>query len=168
MSSDSQVTKVTGTVKEVKDLEQISATFSKRSIIIVTDDQYPQTLEVQFTKNNIVRIDPIKVGMKLTIFVNIQGREWTSPDGSAKFFISLNGWKIDILEGQQVAPQQPAPQQPVQQQGAIPSPVPQQPVQQPMQQQPVQQQPVQQHPVGQQPVGQPGIQGTILDDDLPF
>jgi len=32
------------------------------------------------------------------IDVNIQGREWTSPQGETKYFTSLSGWRIAVVE----------------------------------------------------------------------
>jgi single-stranded DNA-binding protein len=121
---------VEGIVKEIKATEQISAKFSKRSLILTTDDKYPQVLDVQFANDDIVRLDSIAVGMKLKIFVNIRGREWANPQGEVKYFTSLMGWKIENL--QQQAPQQQ--QQPMQQQQQFQQPQQQQ-FQQPQQQQ---------------------------------
>ncbi len=105
----------------------------KRDLVIITEDIYPQTIIIQFTQQRCDLLDSLQVGQVVKVYINIKGREWRSPYGEIKYFNTIEGWKIEVIQTTNVANQQPvqqAPQQPV----AAPAPPPQrapQPVQQP-------------------------------------
>ena len=110
--------------------------FEKRDLVIVTEEQYPQTIIIQFTQQRCDLLNNLQVGQNVKVYINIRGREWTSPQGEIKYFNTIEGWKIEVIQTtNNVANQQPvqqAPQQPVTQ--AAPAPPPQrapQQVQQP-------------------------------------
>ena len=109
--------------------------FEKRDLVIVTEEQYPQTIIIQFTQQRCDLLDSLQVGQNVKVYINIRGREWTNPQGETKYFNTIEGWKIEVIQTTNVAYQQPvqqAPQQPVAQ--AAPAPPPQrapQQVQQP-------------------------------------
>lgn len=105
--------------------------FEKRDLVIVTEEQYPQTIIIQFTQQRCDLLDSLQVGQRVKVYVNIRGREWTSPQGEIKYFNTIECWKIEVIQTTNVAYQQPV-QQPVAQ--AAPAPPPQrapQQVQQP-------------------------------------
>lgn len=109
--------------------------FEKRDLVIVTDENYPQTIIIQFTQQRCDLLNNLQVGQNVKVYINIRGREWTNPQGEIKYFNTIEGWKIEVIQTTNVANQQPvqqAPQQPVAQ--AAPAPPPQrapQQVQQP-------------------------------------
>lgn len=105
--------------------------FEKRDLVIVTEEQYPQTIIIQFTQQRCDLLNNLQVGQNVKVYINIRGREWRSPYGETKYFNTIEGWKIEVIQTTNVAYQQ-APQQPVAQ--AAPAPPPQrapQQVQQP-------------------------------------
>ena len=73
--------------------------YNKLSVILVTDDQYPQTLAIEFggQKLGLVENMGYTAGDSVEIHYNLRGREWTSPTGEVKYFSSIEGWKIDKL-----------------------------------------------------------------------
>ena len=101
---------VKGTIKVIFDTVQVSEKFKKRDVVITTSEQYPQDISIQFVQDKTSILDKYKVGQSVTVGINIQGREWTSPQGEVKYFNTLNGWRIDAE--QQQAPQQAPPAQP--------------------------------------------------------
>ena len=106
--------------------------FEKRDLVIITEEQYPQTIIIQFTQQRCDLLDSLQVGQFVKVYINIRGREWRSPYGEIKYFNTIEGWKIEVIQTTNVANQQQAPQQPVAQ--AAPAPPPQrapQQVQQP-------------------------------------
>lgn len=109
--------------------------FEKRDLVIVTEETYPQTIIIQFTQQRCDLLDSLQVGQNVKVYINIKGREWTNPQGETKYFNTIEGWKIEVIQTTNVAYQQPVqqgPQQPVTQ--AAPAPQPQrapQQVQQP-------------------------------------
>lgn len=86
---------IKGTVKEITPLFE-KGEFKKRSIILETQEEYSQTLEIEFIKSKEELLDVINEGETVEVSVNIRGREWESPKGETKYFTSLNGWKIEV------------------------------------------------------------------------
>lgn len=127
---------IQGRIKTIFATETVGQNgFQKRDLVITTDGQYPQDIIIQFAQGNCTLLDNLQVGQIVKIHFNLQGREWTSPQGEVKYFNTVVGWKIELIQTTNVANQQPiqqAPQQPVAQAAPAPSPqrAPQQ-VQQP-------------------------------------
>lgn len=125
---------IQGRIKQIFPSQMIGQNgFEKRDLVIVTEEQYPQTIIIQFTQQRCDLLDSLQVGQNVKVYINIRGREWTNPQGEIKYFNTIEGWKIEVIQTTNVANQQPvqqAPQQPV----AAPAPPPQrapQQVQQP-------------------------------------
>ena len=60
--------------------------FQKRELIIVTEEQYPQTISFDFTQGNCELLNNYQVGQVVKITFDIRGREWTNPQGEVKYF----------------------------------------------------------------------------------
>lgn len=69
--------------------------FQKREVVITTNEQYPQDIIIEFVQDKCSILDKYKVGQDVTIGINLRGREWVNPQGEAKYFNSIQGWKID-------------------------------------------------------------------------
>jgi hypothetical protein len=98
--------------------------FQKREVVIVTEEQYPQSIIFDFTQDNCYILDNFQVNQLVKISFNIRGREWTNPQGETKYFNTLQGWRIEGIQYTQ--PSQPQQQQQfTQNQYQQPAPVPQ-------------------------------------------
>ena len=128
---------IQGRIKQIFPSQMIGQNgFEKRDLVIVTDENYPQTIIIQFTQQRCDLLNNLQVGQNVKVYINIRGREWTNPQGETKYFNTIEGWKIEVIQTTNVANQQPvqqAPQQPVAQATPAPSPqrAPQPQVQQP-------------------------------------
>ena len=91
---------VTGKVKVIGKVETFGTDFTKRSLVITTDEQYPQDLNLEFVKDKCDLLNAYKVGDDVKVGVNLRGREWINPEGVAKYFNSIQGWRIDKAEGE--------------------------------------------------------------------
>ena len=121
---------IQGRIKTIFATETVGQNgFQKRDLVITTDGQYPQDIIIQFAQGNCAVLDRFQVGQIVKIHFNLQGREWTSPQGEVKYFNTVVGWKIELIQTTNVA--QPQYQQPMQYQQ-----VPQGYVQQPQYAQP--------------------------------
>lgn len=118
---------ITGTLVFKGEIQTVSQSFEKRVFRIQTDEQYPQTIEIELQQGNTNKIDTNNLGDILVVSFNLRGREWTNPQGEVKCFNTLVAWKIATFtparpQGQQ-QPQQNNP--PVnntgQQQGFVPN-----------------------------------------------
>ena len=124
---------IQGRIKQIFPSQLIQNGFEKRDLVIVTEEQYPQTIIIQFTQQRCDLLNNLQVGQNVKVYINIRGREWRSPYGETKYFNTIEGWKIEVIQTTNVANQQQAPQQPVTQAAPVPPPqrAPQPQVQQP-------------------------------------
>ena len=84
-----------GTIKVINQTQQITEKFSKREFVIETDSQYPKPNLFQMNNDKCSLIDGFKVGDKVEVFWNLNGKEWTNPAGETKYFNTLEAWKIE-------------------------------------------------------------------------
>jgi len=99
---------IEGIVKLIEDEQQITGSFKKRNIVVTTEEQYPQHLLVEFVQDKTSLLDNFNPGDKVSIGINLRGREWQSPQGETKYFNSIQGWRIERKDAAQSAPQQSA------------------------------------------------------------
>lgn len=88
---------LTGTIKKIGLTQTFATGFLKREVVLLTDEQYPQPINVEFTQDKVDLLNAHKVSDKVKIHINIRGREWTSPQGEVKYFNSIVGWRIESL-----------------------------------------------------------------------
>ena len=69
--------------------------FTKRQIVVETSEQYPQKVAIDFVKDKCSILDSYKVGQEVTVDVNVRGSEY-----NGKFYVNLQGWKINALSQQ--------------------------------------------------------------------
>lgn len=105
---------IAGIIYKIEPTQSYGANnFLKRNVVISTTEQYSQKILIEFLQDKTNLVDNFQVGEEVTISVNIRGREWINPQGEAKYFNSINGWRIvGVGQRQQAQTQQrqPAPQ----------------------------------------------------------
>ena len=90
---------VQGSIKVIGDVQEISATFKKRELVVSTDEQYPQTLSIEFIQDKTDLLNKFEVGQNVKVGINLRGREWENPQTKEiKYFNSIQGWRIELLE----------------------------------------------------------------------
>lgn len=91
---------VIGTVKVIGAEETVGAagTFKKRLVVVQTDEQYPQSIPVDFVQDKCSVLDKYAIGDKVKVSVNVRGNEY-----NGKYYVSLNGWKIEKTATVEVA-----------------------------------------------------------------
>ena len=52
-------------------------------------------------------MDAYQVGQDVKIAFNLRGREWVNPEGVAKYFNSLSGWRIEAVQSSTPPPMAP-------------------------------------------------------------
>lgn len=72
--------------------------FRKREVVITTEERYPQHILVEFIQDNCDLLDSFQIGQNVKIGINIRGREWVNPQGETKYFNSIQGWRIDVIQ----------------------------------------------------------------------
>jgi len=92
---------ITGKIKSIGQVQTYN-NFQKREVVLVTEDKYPQTIMVEFTQKNIDKTQNNKVGDRVTVGINLRGKEWTNPKGETRYFNSIDAWSIASSETAQV------------------------------------------------------------------
>lgn len=89
---------VLGKIKVVGNTIQVSEKFSKRELVVTTDEQYPQHILVEFAQDKCDLLNGYSVGQAVKVSINLRGREWVNPQGESKWFNSIQGWRIEKAE----------------------------------------------------------------------
>lgn len=106
---------VLGRVKVINPVQQVSASFKKREIVVTTEEQYPQHISIEFQQDKTDLLNSYNVGEQVKVSINLRGREWVSPQGEVKHFNTIVGWRIEKVQAEapataasQVTPMPPA------------------------------------------------------------
>jgi len=90
---------ITGKIKLIGETQTFGANgFRKRELVVTTDEQYPQMLMVEFVQDKTDLLNNYNVGDDVRVNINLRGREWINPEGVAKYFNSIQGWRIEKLQ----------------------------------------------------------------------
>jgi hypothetical protein len=101
---------IQGTVKLVGTTQTFGSNgFRKRELVVTTQEQYPQHLMIEFVQDKTDLLNTVSVGQTVKVGINLRGREWLNPQGETKYFNSIQGWRIELLEavGQNMPPMPP-------------------------------------------------------------
>ena len=91
---------VTGKIKVIGQTATFGTSgFKKRELVVTTDEQYPQSILIEFVQDKCSALDKYQVGQNVKVGINLRGREWTNPKGEVKYFNSIQGWRIDKVDG---------------------------------------------------------------------
>ena len=81
-----------GVIIAIDDTITFDSGFTKREFVIKTTDDgdYPQDIKFELVKDKTTLIDKYNVGDRITVHLNIRGREWND-----KYFVNLVAWKLE-------------------------------------------------------------------------
>ena len=81
---------VTGTIKVIDPIKQISDKFSVRMFVLtVPNGEYPQDVIFQLSQDKCKLIDNYLPGIDITVKFNLRGREY-----NGKYYNTLDAWNI--------------------------------------------------------------------------
>ena len=93
---------VQGKVKMVGETQTFGGNgFRKRELVITTEEQYPQHIMIEFVQDKSDLLNNISPGQDVKVGINLRGREWTNPQGEVKYFNSIQGWRVEVLQAAQ-------------------------------------------------------------------
>jgi len=99
---------VTGRIKKIEETKEYGSNgFKKRELVITTEEQYPQHILIEFVQDKCALLDAYKEGQEVKVNINLRGREWVNPEGVAKYFNSLQGWRIEAAQASTPPPAAP-------------------------------------------------------------
>ena len=82
---------ITGTIKLIGQTETVGEKgFKKRLVVITTNEQYPQSLPVEFVKDKTSLLDNFTECEQVKCSINLRGSEY-----NGKYYCNIQGWKIE-------------------------------------------------------------------------
>jgi single-strand DNA-binding protein len=82
---------IAGTVHHIGDVESIGNNgFTKRLLVVKTNEQYHQFIPIDFVKEKISLIEFTKINQSVKVQVNLRGNE-----NNGRYYLNLQGWKIE-------------------------------------------------------------------------
>ena len=98
-----------GTVKKIGETQTFASGFQKRELVLLTEEQYPQPIQIDFLSDKIDLLNNVSEGESVKVGINIRGKEWTNPQGEVKYFNSITGWRIEKVSSENTNTQAPQP-----------------------------------------------------------
>ena len=96
---------ITGKIKLIGEVQTFGANgFQKREMVVTTEDQYPQMIMIEFTQDKCELLNTYQVGENVKVSINLKGREWINPQGEAKYFNAIQGWRIESASTKKIPP----------------------------------------------------------------
>ena len=99
---------VIGKIKVISETKNVSTSFKKRELVVTTDEQFPQMIMIEFAQDKCDLLNSYKVGDSVDVSVNLRGREWINPQGEAKYFNQIQGWRIQKTDVDAIPAEAPA------------------------------------------------------------
>ena len=65
---------------------------------------------IEFVQDKTDLLNNFQVGQQVNISINLRGREWVNPQGETKYFNSIQGWRIELVQaGENAGTMPPVP-----------------------------------------------------------
>ena len=98
-----------GTVKKIGETQTFASGFQKRELVLLTEEQYPQPIQIDFLSDKIDLLNNVSEGEIVKVGINIRGRLWTNPQGEEKCFNSIVAWRLEKVSGENTNTEAPQP-----------------------------------------------------------
>lgn len=100
------------TIRKIGELKTFNnSDFTCVDLIVETNEQYPQKLQLQANKQNAENLLKYnKEGDVVNISINLRGREWTNPQGEVKIFNTIEAWKVVKVQNNTPEPKNDIPE----------------------------------------------------------
>ena len=96
---------ISGKIKKIDETKTFGNNgFRKREMVITTDEQYPQMIMIEFVQDKCDLLNNFNVEENVKVSINIRGREWVNPEGEAKYFNAIQGWRIEKAQAAGTTP----------------------------------------------------------------
>ena len=92
---------IQGKILEISDTVQVKETFRKREFVLEYADnpQYPEYVKFECIQDKCDMLDSYSAGQDVTVSFNLKGRKWVDPQGTTKYFNSLQAWRMQPAGG---------------------------------------------------------------------
>ena len=98
---------IEGVIARICKPQEFASGFRKCEVhVTVQDGQYPQTLALEFLKDDVDEALGLTVGAEIKARCNVRGREWKNETtGEYRAFMSLVPWKYELPEPKSIKEQ---------------------------------------------------------------
>ncbi len=105
---------ISGKITEIFETTKVTESFKKREFVVEYSEnpQYPEFVKFEFIQDKCELLDKYSVGEEVDISFNLKGRKWTDPQGTVKYFNTLQAWKLDKMSA--TAPEADSAEPPMQ------------------------------------------------------
>ena len=88
---------ISAKIIEIFETAKVTDTFKKREFVVEYSEnpQYPEFIKFEFIQDKCDLLDSYSINDEVDISFNLKGRKWTDPQGTDKYFNTLQAWKID-------------------------------------------------------------------------
>ena len=87
---------ISGKVVVIGETESVGQKgFTKRLLVVETNEQYPQKLPIEFIKDKVDLLNNLQIGQQVKVSVNVRGNEYQDRNQVTRFGLSFQGWKLD-------------------------------------------------------------------------
>lgn len=86
---------IVGKIKRIEALKQHSESFKSQELIVETEEQFSQTVSVQFQQDKVDLLYGFQPGQKVKIEYYLKGKEVIKEGKPPMVFNTLSGWKIE-------------------------------------------------------------------------
>jgi single-stranded DNA-binding protein len=88
---------ISAKIIEIFETANVTETFKKREFVVEYSEnpQYPEYIKFEFIQDKCEILNNYKVGDEVDISFNLKGRKWTDPQGTVKYFNTLQAWRLD-------------------------------------------------------------------------
>jgi hypothetical protein len=99
---------ISGSIRKIYKTQSVGNNgFQKRELIIVTNEQYPQILLIEFVQDKCDLLNRFSIDDEVEISINLRGREWQNAAGEVRYFNTFQGWKIIYKNELNTPPSEP-------------------------------------------------------------
>ena len=88
---------ISAKITEIFETAKVTESFKKREFVVEYSEnpQYPEFIKFEFIQEKCELLDKYAIGEEVDISFNLKGRKWTDPQGTVKYFNTLQAWRID-------------------------------------------------------------------------
>lgn len=98
---------LTGTVRLLHDTQTFASGFAKREFVVETDGKYPQLIKLECVKDNVAKLDKLRVNDVVNVSFDIRGSEYKD-----RHYVNLVAWKVEAT-GQTAQPDENSQRNPM-------------------------------------------------------
>ena len=86
---------------EIFETSNITESFKKREFVVEYSENpsYPEYIKFEFIQDKCDLLNSFNIGDEVTISFNLKGRKWTDPQGTVKYFNTLQAWRMEQKSG---------------------------------------------------------------------